>query len=80
MVAERRAAAGGCGVPYEAVAAIASPAHHAVDVAAALRGDGAVKRGVRGRAVQGWRGGNKIGSGKYKLRIETASHVLVCCH
>lgn len=48
MVAEGRAAAGRCGVAYETVATVASPAHHAVNVAAALRGDGAMERRVWG--------------------------------
>lgn len=59
MVAERRAAAGGRAVADEPVAAVAGPAHHAVDVAARLRGDGAVERRVRRGAVQRWRAGGK---------------------
>lgn len=60
MVAERRAAAGRCGVAYETVSAVASPPHHAVDVPAALRGDGAVEGGVGGGAVQSWSGKKHI--------------------
>lgn len=56
MVAERRAPAGCCGVAYETVTTVTSPSHHAVDMAATLRGDRAMERRVWGRAVQGWNG------------------------
>lgn len=56
VVAERCAAAGCRGVAYETVTAVASPAHHAVNMTAALRGDGAVEGGVWRGAVQGCRG------------------------
>lgn len=59
VVAEWRAAAGCCGVADEMVTTVASPAHHAVNMAAALRGDGAVARRVWGGAVQSWRKHNQ---------------------
>lgn len=59
VVAQRRAAARGGAVADESVAAVAGPAHHAVDVAARLRGDGAVERRVRRGAVERWRMGGK---------------------
>lgn len=62
MVAQRRAAARGRAVADESVAAVAGPAHHAVDVAARLRGDGAVERRVRRGAVERCRVGGKTGS------------------
>lgn len=52
VVAQRRTSAHCCGVAYETVTAVARPAHHAVDVTAALRGDGAMERRVRRGAVQ----------------------------
>lgn len=55
VIAQRRAPARGRAVADEAVAAVAGPAHHAVDVAARLRGDGAVQRRVRRGAVERWR-------------------------
>lgn len=60
MVAERRAAARPRGVAYETIAAVAGPAHHAVDVAAGLRGDGAVERRIRRGAVERCEGGEEI--------------------
>lgn len=71
MVAQCRAAAGPCGVPYEAVTTVASPAHHAVDMAAALRGDGAMEWRVWGGAIQGWK---KKKENKKRQRFEMTSH------
>lgn len=60
VVAQRRAAAGCCGVADEAVTTVAGPAHHAVNVTTALRRDGAVERRVRGGAVQSCHRANRI--------------------
>lgn len=59
MVSQRRAAARGGAVADESVPAVAGPAHHAVDVAARLRGDGSMERRVRRGAVERWRIGGK---------------------
>lgn len=55
MVSQECAAAGCCGVPYEAVTAVTSPPHHAVDMTPSLGRYGAVEGGVWGGAVQGCR-------------------------
>lgn len=52
MITQQRAAADGRGVANEAVASVTGPPNHAVDVAPALRGDGAVEWGVWCGAVQ----------------------------
>ena len=75
MVAKCRAAAGCCGVAYETVTTVTSPAYHAVNMAAALRGDRAVERRVWGGAVQRWRGGNKT----KHLDLKMTSHRKVHC-
>lgn len=60
VVAQWRTAACCCGVAYETVTTVTSPAHHAVNVTTTLRGDGAVERRVRGRAVQSCQRANKM--------------------
>lgn len=59
VVAEWCAVTGCCGVAYETITTVTSPAHHAVNMAAALRGDGAMERRVWGWAVQGCNGGKQ---------------------
>lgn len=59
MVAKWCAPAGCCGVAYETVTTVTSPSHHAVDMAATLRGDRAMQGRVWGGAVQGWNGKKK---------------------
>ncbi len=76
MVALHCAAAGCCGVAYETVTTVASPAHHTVNMAAALRGDGAMKWRVWGGAVQSCNGENRI----KKLRFEITLHTVVYCN
>lgn len=56
VVAEWCAATGCCGVAYETITTVTSPAHHAVNMATALRGDGTMERRVWGWAVQGCNG------------------------
>lgn len=58
MVSKCRAATGRSGVAYQTVTAVARPPHHAVNVTATLRGDGAVERGVRGGTVPSCSGRN----------------------
>lgn len=60
VVAQQRTAACCCGVAYETVTTVTSPAHHAVNVTTTLRGNGAMERRVRGRAVQSCQRANKM--------------------